>query len=550
MNFIFSLEHKKKFWALQLIGWLGFLLLTYFSLTLWYNSGDITYTLIHNVLQAVLGIILSFALGGLFKKLWHKPLTIRLLLSSFSIIIIAMLWNVLRMQLFVSVVLGNEKPLEIHPEWRYDTVSIFFDFSQDISAHNSDLYFWDQISLNSQPNNRPEHENISVQTSFPIAFQNLSTSYQLIDFGGVSSTVIANPIDADGNVVATLKLPNALGWAGTSIKVDKAIPISTQLSKISLQFMSENPNSLVRLKLENSENPLEAIEMEEQVQSNGQWKPVVFDFNQSRTADFGHKTQGVWDDFGGWFFSALLIFLCWSALYHLIKYAEVLQLERDKANDEAKEAQYKEAKAMIEAKEAQLQMLRYQLNPHFLFNTLNTMYALIKMSEVETAKLMVNKLSRFLRYSLEGDPNQLVKLSQEIETLELYLSIEKVRFEERLEFTYQLDEDVNNALVPSLILQPLVENSIKYAVSAREDKGIINLSAKRKGTYLEITLTDNGADDEMSDVNTNKPSSTGIGHKNVQQRLETLFGDEFSFTFEFLKTAGTRATIKIPVRYS
>ncbi len=201
---------------------------------------------------------------------------------------------------------------------------------------------------------------------------------------------------------------------------------------------------------------------------------------------------------------------------------------------------------MLEAKDAQLQMLRYQLNPHFLFNTLNSVYALIKLAEVDVAKTMVSKLSQFLRYSLESNPNELIKLSQEIEAIELYLSIEKVRFDDRLEFSHEVEPEAANCLVPGLLLQPLVENSIKYAIANRENTGVINLRAHIEESWLVITLADNGPDNTMSAKV--QQTSTGIGINNVKQRLATLYGDNYWFELRPVELSGLEVCIKIPAQ--
>ena len=121
-------------------------------------------------------------------------------------------------------------------------------------------------------------------------------------------------------------------------------------------------------------------------------------------------------------------------------------------------------KASTMAHQAHLKMLRYQLNPHFLFNTLNAISTLILMKENDTAEAMVSRLSDFLRYSLDNDPIKKVPLGQEIKALRLYLEIEKVRFGERLEVTWDIEDDCEDAMVPSMILQPIVENAINQAM--------------------------------------------------------------------------------------
>jgi two-component system LytT family sensor kinase len=163
--------------------------------------------------------------------------------------------------------------------------------------------------------------------------------------------------------------------------------------------------------------------------------------------------------------------LVWSALYFGIKYYLLSQEEKQRY-----------LKAVSMAHEAQLKMLRYQLNPHFLFNTLNAISTLILDKDTQLANSMVMKLSRFLRYSLDNDPMQQVTVAEEIESLQLYLDIEKVRFGERLTLHFSVTPDAQDALMPSLLLQPLVENSIKYAVSQSISGGSIAVSASSRAT--------------------------------------------------------------------
>ncbi len=153
-----------------------------------------------------------------------------------------------------------------------------------------------------------------------------------------------------------------------------------------------------------------------------------------------------------------------------MKFYERLQLER--------EATLKQSAL---AQEAQLKMLRYQLNPHFLFNTLNAISTLVLDGQNRTANLAVSRLSEFLRYTLDQDPMKKVTLRQELDALNLYLGIEKLRFGDRLRLEFDVDERVESALVPSLLLQPLVENAMKYAIAPREQGGSVTIIAGVEG---------------------------------------------------------------------
>jgi len=135
-------------------------------------------------------------------------------------------------------------------------------------------------------------------------------------------------------------------------------------------------------------------------------------------------------------------------------------------------------KASALAQEAQVKMLRYQLNPHFLFNTLNAISTLILDGQGKVANQAIGRLSEFLRHTLDQDPMKKVTLRHEIEALNLYLGIEQLRFGDRLRLEYEIDEAALAGLVPSLILQPLVENSLKYAIAPREEGGRLRIIAQ------------------------------------------------------------------------
>ena len=137
-------------------------------------------------------------------------------------------------------------------------------------------------------------------------------------------------------------------------------------------------------------------------------------------------------------------------------------------------------------------MLRYQLNPHFLFNTLNSISTLVLLQQTERANAMLSRLSSFLRYTLVNEPTAKVTLVQEVETLKLYLEIEKMRFEDRLRPHFKIDGDTIGARIPSLLLQPLIENAIKYAVTPAEHGADIWITAQREGRAVRIEVADSG----------------------------------------------------------
>ncbi|CAI8307900.1 MAG: Sensor histidine kinase YpdA [SAR92 bacterium MED-G29] len=256
---------------------------------------------------------------------------------------------------------------------------------------------------------------------------------------------------------------------------------------------------------------------------------------------------GLWSDFGGWFFGSILIFACWVAFYHGVKYYQLLQREHETlliVAAENKEQQLRRAKAETIAHEAQLEMLRYQLNPHFLFNTLNAISALVKIKKTSMANSMIVQLSDFLRYSLDTDPVKRVSLEKELEALKLYLNIEKTRFGDRLEMKFDIEPSANNVLVPSLILQPLIENAVKYAIAPTETGGVISISARLDGQHLVVEIADTGPG--IKDV-TDELQSRGIGLRNTVDRLQEFYGDSYSFKLERAEPQGLKVYLRLPL---
>ncbi|HSJ78378.1 MAG TPA: histidine kinase [Erythrobacter sp.] len=238
----------------------------------------------------------------------------------------------------------------------------------------------------------------------------------------------------------------------------------------------------------------------------------------------------------------------WSALYYAINFFLTVEQQADRL--ERLEAQ---------ATAAQLAMLRYQLNPHFLFNTLNSISTLVLLKQTEPANAMLTRLSGFLRHTLIAEPGSQVTLAQEIETLQLYLDIERMRFEERLRTHFEIEDAAMAAQLPSMLLQPLVENAIKYAVSPQEEGARISLTARVIGDRLRLTVEDTGPGvDEPLRFEARDPSelreppvpgrpvSTGVGLANIRNRLAQAYGDKHLFETRSEAGGGFVVLIEIP----
>jgi LytS/YehU family sensor histidine kinase len=228
----------------------------------------------------------------------------------------------------------------------------------------------------------------------------------------------------------------------------------------------------------------------------------------------------------------LSLLAAWTALYYGINY--FLLLEEQIEQRERLESQ---------ASSAQLAMLRYQLNPHFLFNTLNSISTLVLLKQTERANAMLARLSSFLRYTLVNEPTAKVTLAQEVETLKLYLEIEKMRFEDRLRPHFRIDPETIGARLPSLLLQPLIENAIKYAVTPSENGADIWLTAKREAHAVRIEAADNGNGDNAELTGS---LSTGVGLANIRDRLSQAYGAAHRFETRKNEKGGFSVIIEIP----
>ena len=228
------------------------------------------------------------------------------------------------------------------------------------------------------------------------------------------------------------------------------------------------------------------------------------------------------------------LLVAWSALYYSINFFLMLEEQSDRL-----------LRLESQASNAQLAMLRYQLNPHFLFNTLNSISTLVLLKQTDRANAMLSRLSSFLRYTLVNESTGLVTMAQEIETLKLYLEIEKMRFEDRLRPHFHIDANCSRALLPSLLLQPLIENAIKYAVTPQEDGADISVEVRRQDGRVMINVSDTGPGADSS-YQKRAAESTGVGLANIRDRLAQAYGDNHRFETQSEITGGFRVFIDIP----
>ena len=246
----------------------------------------------------------------------------------------------------------------------------------------------------------------------------------------------------------------------------------------------------------------------------------------------GIRPEGV--QFLGAILLTFSLLIAWSALYYSINFFILLEEQTDRL-----------MRLQSTASSAQLAMLRYQLNPHFLFNTLNSISTLVLLKQTERANAMLSRLSSFLRYTLVNESTGMVTVAQEIETLKLYLEIEKMRFEERLRTHFNVDQSVTRAHLPSLLLQPLIENAIKYAVTPQEEGADISIEMRRNVDRVLITVSDTGPGADAQ-YQVRAAQSTGVGLANIRDRLAQAYGDDHRFETQSDMAGGFRVFIEIP----
>ncbi len=222
--------------------------------------------------------------------------------------------------------------------------------------------------------------------------------------------------------------------------------------------------------------------------------------------------------------------MAWSVLYFGVKYYQDVQAERERA-----------LAAEGQAHRARLQALRYQLNPHFLFNTLNAVSTLIVEQENEDAERMVARLSDFLRLTLECDSDVEVPLADELDFARRYLDIEQIRFGGRLVVQEDIEPEALSALVPPLLLQPLVENAVRHGIMPREEGGTLLIEAQCVGDRLLLRVADDGPG-----LSNDTDTGSGVGLSNTKARLNSLYGEDHRFILQRADGGGCVVRVELP----
>ena len=211
------------------------------------------------------------------------------------------------------------------------------------------------------------------------------------------------------------------------------------------------------------------------------------------------------------------------------------------SNRRAREGELRAARLQGMLASAQLQALKMQLHPHFLFNTLHAVGVLVRKDDRTGALKMLSGISDLLRMALDNSGRQLVPLAHELDFLERYLDVERTRFRDRLSVTVDVEPAVRGALLPNLILQPVVENAIRHGIEPRAEPGHVELVARKDGSTLCITIRDDGPGLGGDGVHGN-----GIGLANVRARLDQLYPNAHRFAVENASRGGVLVTLEIP----
>ncbi|MGO4885434.1 MAG: sensor histidine kinase [Bryobacteraceae bacterium] len=227
------------------------------------------------------------------------------------------------------------------------------------------------------------------------------------------------------------------------------------------------------------------------------------------------------------------LLFCWSTLYFSIKQWHRASTERERL-----------LRAEAEVREARLQALRYQLNPHFLFNSLNAVSTLVLDGEASAATRMLSQIGDFLRTSLNDQAALEVPLSEEMAFTEQYIAIEKTRLGNRLQVEITISPETLDAMVPGMLLQPLVENAVRHGVACIAEGGRIAIESELHEGRLRIIVRNSG----RTGLRKQGEGENGIGKRNISERLQTLYGNDHQFWLEWPESGGCVVNVELPIR--
>lgn len=253
---------------------------------------------------------------------------------------------------------------------------------------------------------------------------------------------------------------------------------------------------------------------------------------------FPHQQNGsaqqIWVDLFGWVFITLPfgvgVYFALVGIQHSFFYFA-----------QAREREIQSARLAAQLTEARLGALRMQLNPHFLFNSLNAITVLVRDQDTAAASRTLELLSDLLRQVLHTDESHKTKLSSEVDFLRRYLAIEEVRFSDRLRPIIDMDPLVAGAAIPPFLLQPLVENALRHGIARRSDAGTVEVRARREGNQLVLIVRDDGPG-----LSATPDTETGVGLANTRARLAALYGAEATLHVENAEGGGAQATVRLP----
>ena len=351
---------------------------------------------------------------------------------------------------------------------------------------------------------------------------------EILDLGFQGEMLWRRALVSAGGVVITLAMWLMLRlfdgralWLKIVAALVLALPVSVALAQVNQMVFSSMTDRVMQreaakqgMRVRRSESgdllvdvPLPS-DVQDAVPAEGKPGTVTLDQAEDQLTPWQEMTEIA---FGRYF-----MMLTWAALYLALLVGEKARAA------ERRESAYRRA-----AKAAELRSLRYQVNPHFLFNTLNSLSALVLTGKTERAESMIQMISTFYRRSLADDPTADVPLREEFRLQRLYLDIEAVRFPDRLRTRYDLPDSLREARVPGMILQPLVENSVKHAVAPTSEPVTITISAREEYGRLVVTVADDAAASQARDRG-KRVAGFGIGLGNVRERIEARFAEEAS----------------------